>query len=125
MFSKTALVTFASSAILAAALPNEFTTLSQCSDTGPDKCCNTGPVQCCESVQSSSSLDAAVLLDFYGVVLQDDNVPIGLNCKPFHEPGILPGSGAFPGVVCDTFPLCCENDDFNGVIAIDCTPLSL
>ncbi|KAL5501110.1 hypothetical protein ACEPAH_9497 [Sanghuangporus vaninii] len=81
--------------------------------------CNTGELQCCNSVQSSSSDGlVSVLLGLLGVVLGGVNVPIGVTCSPI----TVIGSGS---AGCTAAPVCCENNNFNGLIAIGCTPISI
>ncbi|KAL4245050.1 Hydrophobin [Abortiporus biennis] len=77
--------------------------------------CNTGPVQCCNSVQPAGGKDASTLLGSLGIVLQDLNVPVGLTCSP------ILGSGAN----CAQTPVCCENNNFNGLINIGCSPINI
>jgi hypothetical protein len=80
--------------------------------------CNTGSVQCCNSVQSAGGSSAAGLLALLGVVVQDVNVPIGLTCNPISVLGI-------GGNNCASQPVCCQNNSFNGVVAIGCTPINV
>ncbi|OCB87599.1 hydrophobin-domain-containing protein [Sanghuangporus baumii] len=81
--------------------------------------CSTGPVQCCNSVQSASSEDASNMLGLLGVVLQDVNVPVGLNCIPISV------IGAGSGGTCNAQTVCCENNQFQGLINIGCTPINI
>ncbi|KAA1470763.1 fungal hydrophobin [Dentipellis sp. KUC8613] len=81
--------------------------------------CSTAPVQCCDSVQSASSPAAASLLASLGVVLQDLTTPIGITCSPISVVGV--GSGA----TCSASPVCCDNNNFNGVVALGCVPVDL
>ncbi|KAI0075015.1 fungal hydrophobin, partial [Panus rudis PR-1116 ss-1] len=81
--------------------------------------CSTGPVQCCNSVQHAGAPAAAGLLGLLGVVVQDLNVPIGLTCSPISVIG--GGSGGN----CNAQTVCCENNNFSGLIAIGCTPINL
>ncbi|EJD00320.1 fungal hydrophobin [Fomitiporia mediterranea MF3/22] len=81
--------------------------------------CNTGPIQCCDSVQSSSSGGlVSVLLGLLGVVLDGVNVPIGVTCSPI----TVIGAG---GTSCSAQPVCCENNNFNGLIAVGCSPINI
>ncbi|OCB86232.1 fungal hydrophobin [Sanghuangporus baumii] len=80
--------------------------------------CNTGELQCCDSVQSSSSNAIAALLSILGVVLQGVDVPVGVTCSPITVVGA--GSAG-----CDAAPVCCENNNFNGLISLGCTPINI
>ncbi|TFK26943.1 fungal hydrophobin [Coprinopsis marcescibilis] len=80
--------------------------------------CNTGPVQCCNSVQRADSDAASKLLALLGVVVQDVSVPVGITCSPLSVIGL-------PGNSCSSQPVCCEDNSFNGVIAIGCTPINV
>ncbi|EEB89374.1 hypothetical protein MPER_12537 [Moniliophthora perniciosa FA553] len=64
--------------------------------------CNTGPVQCCNSVQAANSPAAAGLIGLLGVVVQD--VTAQMHCSQ---------------------TVCCENNSFNGIIAVGCTPINI
>ncbi|KIJ48484.1 hypothetical protein M422DRAFT_247834 [Sphaerobolus stellatus SS14] len=108
MFFKTALVAFASSAILAAALPTE-----------PISQCNTGDAQCCNTVESASSPSAATLIGLLGIVVQGVDVLVGLGCTPISVIAISQGAN------CAQQPVCCTNNNFNGLINVGCTPISL
>ncbi|TFK96784.1 hydrophobin, partial [Pterulicium gracile] len=80
--------------------------------------CNNGPIQCCQNTQSSSDPQASQLLALLGLNIQDVNVPIGITCSPIT--GIGAGSAG-----CSAAPVCCENNDFQGLIAIGCVPISI
>ncbi|PAV18381.1 hydrophobin [Pyrrhoderma noxium] len=83
--------------------------------TEPASQCNTGPVQCCDSVQSAGSPAAATELGLLGIVLQDLNIPVGLTCDPISVIGV-------GGDSCSANPVCCENNNFNGVcFDLDCS----
>ncbi|THH00956.1 hypothetical protein EW145_g7005 [Phellinidium pouzarii] len=75
--------------------------------------CNTGPAQCCQSTSSSEDPVTQLLLGLLGVVLEGITADIGITCSP-----IL-------GNTCDQAPVCCENNNFNGLIAIGCSPITL
>ncbi|KAK7472099.1 hypothetical protein VKT23_000218 [Stygiomarasmius scandens] len=81
--------------------------------TEPASQCNTGPVQCCNSVQNAGSPGASSLLSSLGVLVQDPNVPIGINCSPISAVGIGENS-------CNAQPVCCDDNNFNGLVAIGC-----
>ncbi|KAF9440108.1 fungal hydrophobin [Macrolepiota fuliginosa MF-IS2] len=84
----------------------------------PASQCNTGPVQCCNSVQAANSPAASQLLGLLGVVVQDVTALVGITCTPI----TVIGAG---GNSCSAQPVCCENNSFNGIIAIGCSPVNL
>ncbi|KDQ26241.1 class I hydrophobin superfamily [Pleurotus ostreatus PC15] len=79
--------------------------------------CNTNKIQCCNSVQSSDAPLLTGLLGLLGIVLQGV-IPIGVTCSPISVIGI-------GGNSCSAQTVCCENNTFNGVIAIGCTPINI
>ncbi|ESK88581.1 hydrophobin [Moniliophthora roreri MCA 2997] len=81
--------------------------------------CNTGPIQCCNTVNNIQNEDVTNALGLLNIVVQDLNVPIGLNCDPISA---VVGIG---GNSCSQQPVCCENNNFNGLVAIGCTPINL
>ncbi|KAH7927952.1 fungal hydrophobin [Leucogyrophana mollusca] len=83
--------------------------------TEPATQCNTGPVQCCDSVESAMT----TLLGLLGIVLTDLDILVGLTCSPISAVGI--GSGA----TCNAEPVCCENNNFSGLISLGCSPVNL
>ncbi|KAF9462398.1 hydrophobin [Collybia nuda] len=104
MFSKVAIVATLSLALSVAA--------------GDSYKCNTGDIQCCNSLQRSESTSATKLLTTLGMSLQGLTGMIGTGCSPISAVGV--GGGAS----CSQQPVCCENNDFNGLIAIGCTPIN-
>jgi len=106
MFSKLALVATTAFAVLAVAAP-----------TGGGGQCSTGEQHCCNSVQQSNSPQAAGLLGSLGVQLAGI-VPVGLTCTPL--------SGlALSSQSCSQQPVCCNGNNFNGLVVIGCTPINV
>ncbi|KAF4580784.1 hypothetical protein EYR38_003071 [Pleurotus pulmonarius] len=131
MFSRVSslFIAFVAFTILAAAMPGggypKPTTVTVTATPKPTETsgsgsqCSTGPIQCCNSVQSSGSGGlVSVLLGLLGVVLGGIDVPIGLTCNPISVIGI-------GGNSCNAQAVCCENNSFNGLIAIGCTPINI
>jgi len=81
--------------------------------------CSTGPVQCCNSVESSSSENSSKTLGLLGIVLQGLDIPVGLNCSPISVLGL--GSAGS----CAAQTVCCDNNNFNGLINLGCSPINL
>ncbi|KIJ43881.1 hypothetical protein M422DRAFT_169297, partial [Sphaerobolus stellatus SS14] len=79
-----------------------------------------GDAQCCNTVGAANSIPGLSLLTgLLGIVLQDLSVIVGTGCTPITIIGL--GQGAN----CAQQPVCCENNNFNGLINIGCTPISL
>jgi len=78
--------------------------------------CAVDAVQCCDAVSSSSNLITSLLIGLLDVVIEGLDVPIGINCSPTTIAGV-------GGSSCTAAPLCCENNTFNGLIAIGCVPI--
>ncbi|KAF5384258.1 hypothetical protein D9615_003437 [Tricholomella constricta] len=87
------------------------------SPSGTPYQCSTGPVQCCNSLTTSSNPIASTLIGLLGVVV-GPNVAVGLTCSPLSVIGI-------GGNSCSQQTVCCRNNNFNGLIAIGCTPINI
>ncbi|TFK67139.1 hydrophobin [Pluteus cervinus] len=80
----------------------------------PPQFCLTGPIQCCQSAGTpASSPTIGVLAGLLGISV-GNTVLCGLTCSPLAA-----------GAHCATNSLCCKNNSFNGIIAVDCTPATL
>ncbi|KAG1873002.1 hydrophobin [Suillus subalutaceus] len=81
--------------------------------------CNTGSIQCCDSVSQSghgSSLDELLSL------LKID-VPVNTNCGQSCSPiSVIGGSS---GGNCNQQPVCCEDNSYNGLVNIGCSPINI
>ncbi|OAX39299.1 fungal hydrophobin [Rhizopogon vinicolor AM-OR11-026] len=76
--------------------------------------CQTGAVQCCDSFGESGHggvIDE--LLELLGAKVSP-GTNCGMSCSPFS------GSGSS----CKQQPACCENNNFNGLINIGCSPVN-
>ncbi|KIK80548.1 hypothetical protein PAXRUDRAFT_833459 [Paxillus rubicundulus Ve08.2h10] len=85
----------------------------------PTSQCNTGSMQCCNNVQSASSLNQ--LFSYFGVIdaLAGVTGNVGTDCTPITVVGT--GSGAD----CTAQPVCCTDNQFNGLVNVGCTPINL
>ncbi|KAI9063616.1 fungal hydrophobin [Trametes sanguinea] len=108
MFSRVAIFALGALPILAAATPLATR------DT-----CSTGSIQCCGSTEKASSAAGSLLLSLLGVVLQDLDVLVGLDCSP------ITVIGAGTGSACSAEAVCCENNNVGGLISIGCVPVTL
>ncbi|KDQ60465.1 hypothetical protein JAAARDRAFT_191842 [Jaapia argillacea MUCL 33604] len=114
MFARTsALVAIIGTAILAAAMPAAELEARQTSQ------CNVGTVNCCNSVQNSTSESVQSLAGLLGIVLPTIEGLVGLGCSPISALGLLNGGS------CTASPVCCENNNFSGLISLGCIPITL
>ncbi|KAK0191772.1 hydrophobin [Armillaria mellea] len=83
-------------------------------------CTATGTAQCCASTQSSTDLSAPVttLLGLLGVVVGQLTGNVGLSCSPITVIGV-------GGTQCNNQVVCCDNNNFNGLVSLGCTPLNI
>ncbi|TFK65994.1 fungal hydrophobin [Pluteus cervinus] len=106
MFSKVAFIATAVLAITVAATPV------------PTNQCNTGKIQCCNSVQESSSSSVTDMCSLLGIAAGEVQGLVGMNCSPM---SVLAVAGNF----CNSQPVCCTNNNFNGLVALGCSPINL
>ncbi|KAK0434465.1 hydrophobin 2 [Armillaria borealis] len=83
-------------------------------------CSATGTAQCCTSTQSSSNLSPSLttLLGLLGVVISDLTANVGLTCTPITVLGV-------GDTQCNNQAVCCNNNNFNGAVALGCTPINI
>ncbi|KAF8063162.1 hydrophobin 2 [Lyophyllum atratum] len=115
------LVAFLAFTFLAAATKptTTVTTTPQPTGTQPASQCSTENLQCCETIQYSDSSAIAPLLYALNIVIEGVATPIGITCTPINVLGI--GSGG----ACTAHPVCCQNNDFHGIVAIACVPINV
>ncbi|KAL0948415.1 hypothetical protein HGRIS_010996 [Hohenbuehelia grisea] len=80
--------------------------------------CNTGTLQCCDNLQNANSANVAGLLGSIGVPVQGVTGLVGLNCNP------ITGIGVGGGSTCSQTPVCCQGENFDGVVTLGCTPIT-
>ena len=90
-----------------------------------------GDAQCCNTAGAANNLPGvAQALGLLGVVLGDPTVTVGLNCIPIEVMLVLVHcltfrnflitilfSGAGQGANCAEQPVCCSNNNFNGLVS--------
>ncbi|EGO30078.1 hydrophobin [Serpula lacrymans var. lacrymans S7.9] len=83
--------------------------------------CNTKSIRCCDSMTDSKSSDfdpkpfATLLkLDVSQITGQ-----IGFKCSPITAVGVGGGSS------CKSEPVCCTNNQYDGIINIGCSPVNV
>ncbi|THV02181.1 fungal hydrophobin [Dendrothele bispora CBS 962.96] len=86
--------------------------------TVPAGQCNTGPVQCCDSVQDANSDAATALFHKLGITAESVTGQVGITCSPVSVIGV-------GGNSCSAQPVCCQNNNFNGLVALGCTPINV
>ncbi|CAA7262160.1 unnamed protein product [Cyclocybe aegerita] len=86
----------------------------------PASQCNTGELHCCNSVQNANSGSdlLGLVLGLIDVVVLPITAQVGLTCNPISVIGL-------GGNSCSAQPVCCQNNNFNGLVAIGCTPVNL
>ncbi|PPR04756.1 hypothetical protein CVT24_007111 [Panaeolus cyanescens] len=106
MFSKVAIFITALFAASALATPIESS-------------CNTGPVQCCGALHAPTSAAGTQALGLVTVLVQNLSGQVGVDCNPITAIGL--GSGAN----CASGPVCCEQNDFNQLVGVNCSPVTV
>ncbi|VDC03175.1 unnamed protein product [Peniophora sp. CBMAI 1063] len=89
--------------------------------SGGSSSCNSGALQCCNQVQPAGSKNLDLpsgLLSLIPIDLSGLNVPIGITCTPINVIGL-------GGNTCQQQTVCCENNTFNGVVALGCSPVGI
>ncbi|KAL9709224.1 hypothetical protein Ac2012v2_007578 [Leucoagaricus gongylophorus] len=76
--------------------------------------CNSGSVQCCNKTSFGGDPAVNLIARRLGIALPA-NIVVGLTCSPLSVIGI-------GGNNCNTQPVCCQNNNFNGLIAVGCNP---
>ncbi|TFK70618.1 fungal hydrophobin [Pluteus cervinus] len=80
--------------------------------------CNTGSISCCQTTVTNSQTNLDLLSGLLGLVLPTITGLIGVNCGPL---SILGGGGNS----CSAQPVCCTNNQFNGLINLGCSPINI
>ncbi|KAK1222959.1 hypothetical protein PQX77_014159 [Marasmius sp. AFHP31] len=83
---------------------------------GEGSCSNT--LQCCESTTTASDPAAAGVLAAIGVIVDDLNVLVGLNCSPITVVG--GGNGA-----CSKTTVICKDNSHGNLISVGCVPVTI
>ncbi|KIM84788.1 hypothetical protein PILCRDRAFT_369141 [Piloderma croceum F 1598] len=95
-----------------------FAALAVAVPTGSTGQCSTAKQNCCKQVQEASDPDTNSLLGLLGIVADVQGL-VGLSCSPLSVVGISSGCAE------TQTPVCCNNNEFNGLINIGCTPINL
>ncbi|KAF8836401.1 fungal hydrophobin [Paxillus ammoniavirescens] len=81
--------------------------------------CNTGSISCCNSTFTNNDTTLAALSGLLGIALPSISGLIGLSCSP------ITGLGTGTGAVCTQQPVCCSNNNYNGLVNLGCSPINL
>ncbi|KAL4067827.1 fungal hydrophobin-domain-containing protein [Scleroderma yunnanense] len=81
--------------------------------------CNNGSVQCCQSVQSASEVSNLLAHCDVTVAQAAAQGLVGVTCSPITIIGTGQGCAASQQAVC------CNNNNFNGVVNLGCTPANV
>ncbi|KAG6906771.1 hypothetical protein DXG01_012160 [Tephrocybe rancida] len=79
--------------------------------------CSTGEQHCCNTAQDAKSTNAFFMDSFVGAGLLGAIGQVGLTCTPVTALGVS-------GTSCSSQAVCCSNNNFNGVVALGCTPVN-
>ncbi|TFK23998.1 fungal hydrophobin [Coprinopsis marcescibilis] len=83
--------------------------------------CNGGQVQCCNKSQSANNLDNSTKTLLAGLNIDVSKLSgnVGVSCTAVNV------VGAGGGSKCNLQQVCCSNNNFNGVVALGCTPINI
>ncbi|KAK0212037.1 hydrophobin-251 [Armillaria fumosa] len=81
-------------------------------------CSATGTVQCCESTKSVSLGPIQTLLGLLGVVISDLTADVSMTCSPITVLSV-------GRTECNNQVICCDNNSFNGLVALGCMPINI
>ncbi|OCH87289.1 fungal hydrophobin [Obba rivulosa] len=98
------------------ALLAAFTTLATLAAATPTSSGSSDA--CCQSVGAANSDPIATILGGLGVVVQDINAIVGVNCSPITVIGV--GSGN----ACSGTTVSCSSNELGGLVQIGCVPIS-
>ncbi|KAK0225277.1 hydrophobin-251 [Armillaria luteobubalina] len=111
MFSRLTALAVLALPLFVAASPATTTTV-----TGGQ--CNTGSAQCCKSVQDPKSSAVQQALGLLNIPIGTITAGVGLTCDPITVIGL--GT-----TQCANQPVCCEQNNYNGLVALGCTPINV
>ncbi|EIW76601.1 hydrophobin [Coniophora puteana RWD-64-598 SS2] len=81
--------------------------------------CTTGALSCCNNVQHVSDVSDQLGQLGLGDLLNGIDGQVGFQCTP------IMGIGAGQGATCISEPVCCDNNSFNGLINLGCSPITV
>ncbi|KAL4064842.1 fungal hydrophobin-domain-containing protein [Scleroderma yunnanense] len=81
--------------------------------------CSNGSVQCCQSLQNANEVSNLLAHVDVAVVQAAAQGLVGVTCTPITIIGTGQGCAASQQAVC------CNNNNFNGVVNLGCTPANV
>ncbi|KAF9261022.1 fungal hydrophobin [Marasmius fiardii PR-910] len=99
--------------MLAKTVAVAFTFANLVAAWGQTDVCSTD-VQCCNSLQNADDSSLTETFALLGINVQDVTGQVGVTCTPIS----VIGAGIN---TCKGQTACCENNGFNGVVALGCT----
>jgi len=81
--------------------------------------CRTGSLQCCENVQDATDAHDAFGQLGLGDLLNGITGQVGISCNP------ITGIGTGQGANCASIPVCCDENKYNGLLNIGCSPVQV
>ncbi|EIW74588.1 hydrophobin [Coniophora puteana RWD-64-598 SS2] len=81
--------------------------------------CATGTLSCCNNALSPHDAQAPLGQLGLGDLLNGIAGQVGVQCNP------ITGIGAGQGATCTQEPLCCDHDNYNGLISLGCNPVNV
>ncbi|KAF5377859.1 hypothetical protein D9615_006748 [Tricholomella constricta] len=81
--------------------------------------CNTGTIQCCQQFFDSHTDSAHTLLGLAGIIGGSPLGQVGTSCTPITPIGLGSGNN------CRQAPMCCSENNYNGLVVVGCTPINV
>ncbi|TFK18108.1 hypothetical protein FA15DRAFT_628293 [Coprinopsis marcescibilis] len=91
-------------------------------DSIPASKCGARNMKCCNLISASNDSVLGPVLNTLGVVVGDVAKLVGISCTPLDLLGLTQSKE------CQGHPLCCEGQDFSGVlgiVSVGCTPIRI
>ncbi|KAF9521764.1 fungal hydrophobin-domain-containing protein [Crepidotus variabilis] len=85
----------------------------------PASQCNTGELYCCNNLEAANTDAISGILAALLVEVQPVTAIIGTSCSPIDVLSI--GSGGN----CAAQPVCCQNNHYEGLVVIGCSPVNI
>ncbi|KAJ2934924.1 hypothetical protein H1R20_g2195, partial [Candolleomyces eurysporus] len=82
-----------------------------------ESACNTGSLQCCHDTVQAGTPTATTITGLLGITGSIGKL-LGVSCTPINVVGL-------GGTTCTQQAVCCTGNNFNGVVALGCTPINV
>ena len=114
MSDKRALATVMILGLALAGCASEPTVETAATEQGVDEAagstCSAGTPLCCNDLGAGNDPTIALLLGLLGIVAQNPSQLVGVTCRPLDSS-------------CTAQPVCCTNNNFNGLVALGYSPI--